>query len=51
MVCDVYYDEHPPFDGVGDRCSRNEITAGTATQFSILSMSTTLCGKKKCQGF
>ncbi|OAA59572.1 Major facilitator superfamily domain, general substrate transporter [Niveomyces insectorum RCEF 264] len=44
MECDVYYDHHPPFTGVGDRCSRNEIAAGTATQFSILGMSTTFCG-------
>lgn len=44
MVCDVFYSNHPPFDGLGDRCSRNEIAAGTATQFSILGMSTTFCG-------
>ncbi|KAK8079372.1 hypothetical protein PG997_007190 [Apiospora hydei] len=44
MECDVFYSKHPPFDGPGDRCSRNEIAAGTATQFSILGMSTTFCG-------
>ncbi|KAK8127169.1 hypothetical protein PG984_008277 [Apiospora sp. TS-2023a] len=44
MECDVFYSKHPPFTGIGDRCSRNEIAAGTATQFSILGMSTTLCG-------
>ncbi|KAK4131603.1 MFS general substrate transporter, partial [Trichocladium antarcticum] len=44
MVCDVFYSNHPPFAGPGDRCARNEIAAGTATQFSILGMSTTLCG-------
>ncbi|KAH6621686.1 hypothetical protein B0J18DRAFT_450715 [Chaetomium sp. MPI-SDFR-AT-0129] len=44
MECDVFYQTHPPFDGPGDRCSRNEIAAGTATQFSILGMSTTFCG-------
>ncbi|OAQ60572.1 major facilitator superfamily transporter [Pochonia chlamydosporia 170] len=44
MECDVFYDTHPPFEGPGDRCSRNEIAAGTATQFSILGMSTTFCG-------
>jgi hypothetical protein len=44
MECDVYYDRHPPYQGHGERCSRDEITAGTATQFSILGMSTTLCG-------
>ncbi|KAK8059075.1 major facilitator superfamily transporter protein [Apiospora saccharicola] len=44
MECDVFYTKHPPFEGIGDRCARNEIAAGTATQFSILGMSTTLCG-------
>lgn len=44
MECDVFYSKNPPFEGIGDRCSRNEIAAGTATQFSILGMSTTLCG-------
>lgn len=44
MECDVYYSNHPPFTGTGDRCSLNEIAAGTATQFSILGMSTTFCG-------
>ncbi|KAM0257126.1 hypothetical protein ACHAQJ_004591 [Trichoderma viride] len=44
MVCDEYYDHHPPFEGPGQRCSRDEIAAGTAAQFSILGMSTTLCG-------
>lgn len=44
MTCDSYYDTHPPFEGPGDRCSRDEIAAGTATQFSILGMSTTFCG-------
>ncbi|KAL6894855.1 hypothetical protein GGI43DRAFT_424697 [Trichoderma evansii] len=44
MVCDEYYDHHPPFEGPGNRCSRDEIAAGTAAQFSILGMSTTLCG-------
>ena len=44
MECDKYYATHPPFDGIGDRCSRNEIAAGTATEFSILGMTTTFCG-------
>ncbi|KAJ9139219.1 Major facilitator superfamily transporter [Pleurostoma richardsiae] len=44
MECDVYYETHPPHTGPGDRCSLNEIAAGTATQFSILGMSTTFCG-------
>ncbi|KAG8156575.1 hypothetical protein KVR01_013526 [Diaporthe batatas] len=44
MECDVYYETHPPHTGPGDRCSVNEIAAGTATQFSILGMSTTFCG-------
>ncbi|KAJ4172097.1 hypothetical protein NW754_007695 [Fusarium falciforme] len=44
MTCDTFYDSHPPYEGPGDRCSRDEIAAGTATQFSILGMSTTFCG-------
>ncbi|KAH8888435.1 MFS general substrate transporter [Thozetella sp. PMI_491] len=44
MECDVYYSTHPPYTGTGDRCSINEITAGTATQFSLLGMSTTFFG-------
>ncbi|KAJ4854463.1 uncharacterized protein T069G_11442 [Trichoderma breve] len=44
MVCDEFYDHNPPFEGPGQRCSRDEIAAGTAAQFSILGMSTTLCG-------
>ncbi|AEO62160.1 hypothetical protein MYCTH_2313227 [Thermothelomyces thermophilus ATCC 42464] len=44
MECDVFYENHPPYNGPGDRCSRNEIAAGTATQYSILGMTTTFCG-------
>ncbi|KAK1751022.1 major facilitator superfamily domain-containing protein [Echria macrotheca] len=44
MECDVYYENHPPFEGPGDRCNRNEIAAGTATNFAILGMTTSLCG-------
>lgn len=44
MECDTFYDSHPPYNGTGDRCSRDEIAAGTATQFSILGMTTTFCG-------
>ena len=44
MTCDIFYDTHSPYEGPKDRCSRHEITAGTATQFSILGMSTTICG-------
>ncbi|ORY54939.1 uncharacterized protein BCR38DRAFT_508754 [Pseudomassariella vexata] len=40
MECDVFYSHNPPFEGPGDRCSRQEINAGTAMQFSILGMST-----------
>lgn len=45
MMCDVYYTSHPPYEGDGDRCNRNEISAGTATQLSYLAMSTTICGR------
>ena len=44
MTCDVFYDNHPPYQGPGDRCHRDEIAAATATQYSILGMSTTICG-------
>ena len=46
MECDDFYSRHPPYDGPpgSDRCSRNEIAAGTATDFSYLAMSTTICG-------
>lgn len=44
MECDDFYSHHPPYLGSGDRCSRNEIAAGTATDFSFLAMSTTICG-------
>ncbi|KAK3491129.1 major facilitator superfamily domain-containing protein [Neurospora hispaniola] len=44
MECDDFYTRHPPYAGSGDRCSRNEIAAGTATDFSFLAMSTTICG-------
>jgi hypothetical protein len=46
MECDVFYGNHPPYEGDGDRCARNEIAAGTAVQFSILGASTTFCGEK-----
>ncbi|KAM5372995.1 hypothetical protein ACJZ2D_007206 [Fusarium nematophilum] len=44
MTCESFYDTHPPYEGPGDKCSRDEIAAGTATQYSILGMSTTFCG-------
>ncbi|KAK3368466.1 major facilitator superfamily domain-containing protein [Podospora didyma] len=44
MECDDYYTKHPPYQGSGDRCSVDEINSGTATQFSILAMSSTFCG-------
>ena len=44
MECDIYYENHPPFAGIGDRCSVNAVTANTATQFAILGISTTFAG-------
>jgi nitrate/nitrite transporter NarK len=44
MECDIFYGRNQPFEGVGDRCHRREINAGTATQVSILGMSTSLSG-------
>lgn len=46
MSCEDYYDHHPPYQGSGDRCSIDAVTAGTAAQYSILGMSTTLCGEQ-----
>ncbi|KAK4221981.1 6-hydroxy-D-nicotine oxidase [Podospora fimiseda] len=45
MQCQVYYETHPPWTGDPSlRCLRDEIAAGTATQFSLLGMSTTFFG-------
>ncbi|KAI0206976.1 major facilitator superfamily transporter [Astrocystis sublimbata] len=45
MECDIFYKHNPPFSGpVEDRCYRRAIDAGTALQFSILGMSTSLSG-------
>ncbi|KAL7623530.1 hypothetical protein AAE478_007213 [Parahypoxylon ruwenzoriense] len=44
MECDVFYSHNPPFEGPGDRCHRREINAGTATQVSIVGMSTSFSG-------
>ncbi|KAI8716795.1 hypothetical protein NCS52_00973900 [Fusarium sp. LHS14.1] len=44
MECEIFYQTHPPYTGIGDKCSRDEVAAATATQFSILGMTTTLCG-------
>ncbi|RWA07362.1 hypothetical protein EKO27_g7746 [Xylaria grammica] len=45
MECDIFYTHHPPFAGPPDeRCQRREIDAGTALQFSVLGMSTSLSG-------
>ncbi|KAI4859554.1 hypothetical protein F4820DRAFT_156997 [Hypoxylon rubiginosum] len=44
MECDIFYTHNPPFDGPGDRCHRREINAGTATQVSVLGMSTSFSG-------
>ncbi|KAK4167477.1 6-hydroxy-D-nicotine oxidase [Cladorrhinum sp. PSN259] len=45
MQCDVFYETHPPWTGPPElRCSRDEIAAGMAAQFSLLGMSTTFFG-------
>lgn len=43
MTCEEFY-RYQPFQGIGDRCSRNEVDAGTAKQVSILGTTTTICG-------
>lgn len=44
IECDIFYNENPPFEGPGDRCTRDEIASRVASDFSILGMTTTLCG-------
>ncbi|KAI3316590.1 major facilitator superfamily transporter [Xylariaceae sp. AK1471] len=45
MECQVFYTHNPPFQGApSQRCFRPEIDAGTALQFSVLGMSTSLSG-------
>ncbi|KAI0973893.1 major facilitator superfamily transporter [Xylaria arbuscula] len=45
MECDIFYEHNLPFSGPADqRCYRHEIDAGTALQFSILGMTTSLSG-------
>ncbi|KAH8898437.1 MFS general substrate transporter [Thozetella sp. PMI_491] len=44
MECEAFYQSHPPYDGTGDRCSRNEIDAGTAEQVSLLGLLTMTFG-------
>ncbi|CRK30964.1 hypothetical protein BN1723_003712 [Verticillium longisporum] len=41
MTCEAFYTHHPPSTA---RCARREIDAATATQVSILGMTTSLCG-------
>ncbi|GAW13703.1 hypothetical protein ANO14919_030920 [Xylariales sp. No.14919] len=44
MVCEEFYKHAPPYEGTGDRCARNEIDAGAATQVAIMGAATVLCG-------
>ncbi|KAI1111716.1 major facilitator superfamily transporter [Nemania sp. NC0429] len=44
MVCEEFYKHAPPYEGTGDRCARNEIDAGAATQIAIMGSATILCG-------
>ncbi|RYC64684.1 hypothetical protein CHU98_g1511 [Xylaria longipes] len=45
MECDIFYTHNPPFSGPAEeRCHRREIDAGTALQFSVLGMLTSLSG-------
>ncbi|KAF0323768.1 major facilitator superfamily transporter [Colletotrichum asianum] len=43
MECEEFYGHHDTGDLLGDRCSRSEIDAGTATQVSILGLLTMFC--------
>lgn len=44
MVCADFYARQPLWSGVGDRCSRNEIEAGVATQYTCLGLTAIVCG-------
>ncbi|KAI8625951.1 major facilitator superfamily transporter [Xylariaceae sp. FL1651] len=44
MVCEEFYKHAPPYEGTGDRCARNEIDAGAASQIAIMGSATILCG-------
>ncbi|KAF4879458.1 hypothetical protein CGCSCA1_v001620 [Colletotrichum siamense] len=43
MECEEFYGNHDTGNLLGDRCNRSEIDAGTATQISILGLSTMFC--------
>ncbi|KAL2882669.1 hypothetical protein SGCOL_001876 [Colletotrichum sp. CLE4] len=45
MACETFYESHAPYDGpASEMCHRREIDANTATQVSILGMTTSVCG-------
>ncbi|KAK1449396.1 major facilitator superfamily transporter [Colletotrichum melonis] len=45
MACETFYKSHVPYDGpASEMCHRREIDANTATQVSILGMTTSVCG-------
>ncbi|KAI1147693.1 major facilitator superfamily transporter [Nemania diffusa] len=44
MVCEEFYKHAPPYEGTGDRCARNEVDAGAASQVAIMGAATILCG-------
>ncbi|KAI0103898.1 major facilitator superfamily transporter [Nemania sp. FL0031] len=44
MVCEEFYKHAPPYEGPGDRCARNEVDAGAASQVAIMGAATILCG-------
>ncbi|GAP88438.1 putative MFS general substrate transporter [Rosellinia necatrix] len=44
MVCEEFYKHAPPYEGTGDRCARNEVDAGAASQVAIMGAATVICG-------
>ncbi len=32
IACELYYEDHPPYEGTGDRCSVREIEALAASE-------------------
>lgn len=32
IACELYYEEHPPYEGTGDRCAVREIESTAASE-------------------
>lgn len=36
FTCDAYYDDHPPYEGSGDKCAIKEVETRTAASISLM---------------